>query len=266
MRSKPSYYLLAVFIIPVLLFLQNPAVKEPLRGFSVEIFKPVLSFGTGVRHFFGNTFQQFQYFCRAFQNQAVYEKRMAELESEVNRLQETAKENERLRKILEFRDVLAGPKIAARVIGWDPSPWRKTMILDKGAQQGIYKDMTVVAPDGLVGRVIEVGPSTSRVIMIIDSDSRVSAIAEESRAQGILTGQGTMELTLEYLELENNVAVGETVATSGLNGLFPKGIRIGKITSLGKDATGLHLQAKINSFVRFSKLEEVLCLGASRGK
>lgn len=266
MRSKRSYYLLAVFIFPALLFLQNPAIKEPLRGFSMEIFKPVMNFSTGLGHFFGNTFQQFQYFCRTFQNQAVYEKRMAELESEINGLRETAKENERLRKLLEFRDVLAGPKIAARVIGWDPSPWRKTMILDKGLQQGIGKDMTVVVPDGLVGRVIEAGPSTSRVIMIVDADSRVSAIAEESRAQGVLAGQGHGELTLEYMELENNVAVGETVSTSGLNGLFPKGIRIGKITSLGKDATGLHLQAKINSFVRFSKLEEVLCLGASRGK
>lgn len=203
---------------------------------------------------------------KAFQGQEANEKRIAELDSEVSRLKELTKENDRLRKLLEFKDTLAGKKIAARVIGWDPSPYRKTLILDKGKQQGIVKDMAVLVADGLVGRVVEVGPSTSRVILLIDADSRVSSMAQESRAQGLVSGNGTSELTLDYLELESGVAVGETVSTSGLNGLYPKGLRIGKITSLAKDSTGLHLQAKMNSFVRFSKLEEVLCLGSSQAK
>lgn len=266
MRSRRPYYLLAVFAVPLLVMLQNPHVKEPVRGISLAALKPFFVLATATASAFFNTREGIVRFWKTFHTQPLYEARVTELESEVKRLQETAKENERLRKLLEFRDTRAGKKIAARVIGWDPSPWRKTMILDKGTQHGIKKDMAVVVEEGLVGRILEAGPSTSRVILLQDSDSRISALAEQSRSQGVVAGNGSSELTVEYLELESGVEVGETVSTSGLNGLFPKGIRIGKITALSKDATGLHLQAKVDPFVRFSKLEEVLCLGSSQVK
>lgn len=266
MRPRRPYYFLAVFALPLLVLLQNPQIKEPLRGISLTLFKPFFVMTSATTDLVSNSRENIGRFWKTFQTQPEYEARVMELEAEVNRLGEMSKENERLRKILEFRDTLAGKKIVAQVVGWDPSPWRKTLILDKGTQHGIRKDMAVLVTEGLVGRIFEVGSSTSRVILLQDSDSRVSAIAEQSRAQGVLAGSGSQELTMEYLELESAVEVGETVVTSGLNGLFPKGIRIGKITALTKDRTGLHLQAKIHSFVRFSKLEEVLCLGSSPGK
>lgn len=266
MRPKRSYYFLAVFLLPLLVILQNPQVKEPLRGWTLAVMKPAFMVGKTAADFLSSSRDAVGRFFKAFHGQEANEKRIAELESEVSRLSELAKENERLRKILEFRDSLAGKKIAARILGWDPSPWRKTLILDKGTQHGIRKDMAVLVADGLVGRVVETGPSTARVIMLIDADSRVSGMTQETRAQGLVAGNGGNELTMEYLDLESNVAVGEVVSTSGLNGLYPKGIRIGKIVSIAKDSTGLHLQAKISSFVRFSKLEEVLCLGSSQGK
>jgi rod shape-determining protein MreC len=266
MRSRRPYYFLAVFALPLLVFLQNPLIKEPLRGVSFAVLKPFFVMTTATIDAFSSGKDNITRFWKTFHIQPAHESRIAELESELIQAKEMAKENERLRKLLEFRDTLAGKRIAAQVIGWDPSPWRKTLILDKGTNQGIRKDMAVVVPEGLIGRILETGPSTSRVILLQDSDSRVSAIADQSRAQGVVAGGGREELTLEYLELESGVAVGEAVLTSGLNGLFPKGIQIGKITSLSKDATGLHLQAKIQSSVRFSKLEEVICLGSSQGK
>lgn len=266
MCLKRPYYLLAVFLLPMLVALQNPHVKEPVRGIALSILKPVLLVGTAAADLFSHTRQGIIRFWRSFHTQALYETRIAELESEVLRLGELTKENERLRKLLEFRDTLSGKKIAARVIGWDPSPWRKTILLDKGSLNGIKKDMAVVVAEGLVGRVLEAGPVTARVILLMDTECRVSSLAEESRAQGVTAGDGSAELTLQYLELESGVAVGETILTSGLNGTYPKGIRIGKITSIAKDPTGLHLQAKVNSFVRFSKLEEVLCVGSLGGK
>lgn len=266
MRQKRSYYFLAVFILPLLIVLQNPHIREPLRGWSLSVMKPVLQVGDGATQMMDSTKSNVSRFWKSFHDQEANETKIAELESELAKFRELSKENERLRKLIEFRDTLSGKKIAARVIGWDPSPWRKTLILDKGKNQGIHKDMAVVVAEGLVGRVVEEGPSTARVILLQDSDCRVSAMADESRAQGVVAGNGGSELTLQYLELESNVAVGETVSTSGLNGLYPKGIRIGKITSIARDPTGLHLQAKVDSFVRFSKLEEVLCLESSRQK
>lgn len=266
MQPRRSYYYLAVFLLPFLVILQDPRIKEPIHGISLTIFKPALVIGNAATDIFTNLNSGLDRFWKAFNRQGIDEKRIAELELELRQFQETVKENERLKKILEFRDALSGKKIAARVIGRDPSPWRRTLILDKGTRQGIHKDMVVLVPEGLVGRILESGPSTSRVILLTDVDSRVGAMADESRAQGMVGGTGEATLIMDYLELESKVEVGETVTSSGLSGIFPKGIRIGKVTSLARDATSLHLQAKIDSFVRFSKLEEVLCLAPSPGK
>ena len=126
--------------------------------------------------------------------------------------------------------------------------------------------MAVLVPEGLVGRVMEVGANSARVLLLTDPDSRVVALGDQSRAQGVAAGDGSSRLKMEYLELESGAAVEETVSTSGMSGIFSKGIRIGKITGLMRDASGLHLEARIEPFVRFSKLEEVLCLASSRQK
>jgi rod shape-determining protein MreC len=265
LRQRRPYYLFAVFVLPLLVILQSQKVTEPLRSFSLTLLKPALIAGdsaagtvTGTRDFFVRIW-------KAFQNQEVYERRIGELENEVRLLQEAGKENERLMKIFNFRKTFPEKSIAAKIIGWDISPWRKTVILDKGTKHGLRKDMAVIVPEGLAGRVYETGPETSRVILLTDPDSRVSAAADQSRAQGVIAGDGSSRLKMTFLELESGIAVEETVLTSG-SGLYPKGLRVGKVTGLNKDSTGLHLEAKIQSFVQFSKLEEVLCLASSPAK
>lgn len=265
LRPRRPYYLFAVFVLPLLVILQSQKITEPLHTFSLTLLKPVLIVGdtaagiaTGTRDFFVRLW-------KAFQNQEVYERKIADLENEVRRLQEAGKENERLKKIVDFRKAFAGKSIVARVIGWDPSPWRKTVILDKGTRHGLRKDMAVIVPEGLAGRIFEAGPETARVVLMTDSDSRVSAVADQSRAQGVVAGDGSSKLKMSYLELESSVALEETILTSG-TGLYPKGFRIGKVTGLNKDASGLHLEATIQSFVQFSKLEEVICIVSSQAK
>ena len=265
MRPKRPYYLLFVLLLPLLVLLQNQKVTGPLHAFSLTVLKPVFLAGESIAGA-ANGIRSFgERVWKAFQNQSGYETRIAELENKVRTLEEASKENERMRKLLEFRKTVTGKTIAARVIGWDPSPWRKTVILDKGSRHGIKKDMAVIVPEGLAGRVLETGPEISRVILLTDPDARVSSVADQSRGQGVVEGDGSPNLKMAYLELDANVAVGESVLTSG-SGLFPKGLRIGKITALSKDASGLHLEASVQSFVRFSKLEEVLCLASSHGK
>ncbi len=264
MPSRRSYYFLAIAVLPLLLFLQRPQISEPVRSLSLTVLKPVFLAGETVTDIFRNTQGAFLRFWKAFGDQEKLETRIAFLESELLRFQEFAKENERLQKLLQFRSSESGRSVAARIIGWDPTPWKKTVILDKGTSQGIQKDMAVLVPEGLVGRVIEAGPTTARAILLTDPDSRVSAITETSRSQGILMGDGSPKIKMTYLELEGGAAVEERIITSGVGGVFPKGIRMGKIVALEKDADGLHLVAEVESFVRFSKLEEVLCLASSQ--
>ena len=120
--------------------------------------------------------------------------------------------------------------------------------------------MTVVVPEGLVGRILEVEPYMAHAILLPDPDSRVSALTATSRAQGIVAGIGTDKLQMKYLALDAEVEIGEDVTTSGIGSFFPKGLLIGKIESIERDADGLHLLALVKPSVPFSKLEEVLCL------
>lgn len=264
MRFKRSYFFLAAGFLPLLVLLQNPRMREPVHFFSLSLLKPFLVGGHSVVVAASNTREALGHFWMTLRNQTRNEARIAELESKLLTFDELARENERLKKLLDFKRSTPVKSIAAHVIAWNLSPWRKTVVLDKGSRQGLKKDMTVVVERGLVGRMMEVGPTTARVILLIDPDARVSAITEQSRAQGIVSGDGSPFLSMNYLDLDAGVAVGEKVLTSGIGGLFPKGLGIGKIESIAKSADGLHLVARIGPWVPFSKLEEVLCLEFSR--
>ncbi len=146
------------------------------------------------------------------------------------------------------------------------TPWKRVIVLDKGSRHGIKKDMVLVAPEGLVGRVLEAEPFTARAILLPDPDSRVSALTSVSRSQGVIAGSGMEKLRMKYLALDTEIAVGEEVITSGIESLFPKGLLIGKIESIERDSDGLHLLAVVTPAVSFSKLEEVLCLVSSPQK
>ena len=266
MRAKRSYYFWAFLFLPLLVILQNPAVKEPLHGWSLTILKPALEVGHSAYRFFSDVRIAGERFIRTFKQQGELEARVATLASQLVHYHEFEKENERLRKLVDFKNTLAGKTVPARIIGWDPSPWRKSFILDNGENEGIHKDMPVVSFEGLVGRVLDVGPETSRVILLTDLDARVSSMTDQTRATGIIAGGGGSKLKMMYLDLESGVQVQETALTSGLGGLFPKGLRIGKVISVTRDPSGLHLNAEIEPFVQFSKLEEVVCLNSSPEK
>ena len=264
MRLKRSYLFLAVCVLPLLVVLKNSPLNASLHGISLTLLKPFLVISDSLVMGVSKSRDGLVRFWNTFQDQSQFQIRIAELESKLVSFEEVKRENERLNKLLGFKQTLSSKSIAAHVIGWNLSPWRKTVVLDKGKAQGIKKDMVVVVAEGLVGRVAEVGPTTSQAILLIDPDSRVSAIVDQSRAQGVVVGNGSRQLTVNYLDLDSGAAIGETVMTSGVGGLFPKGIGIGKIQSIRRDPNGLHLQVDVQSFVKFSKLEEVLCLAYSR--
>lgn len=253
-------------LLPVLLSLHDSRIQESIHTASVHLVRPVLLFASSIRSVFVDGKGKTRQFFKSFQDQGVLDARIAQLESKLIRFEEISRENERLKKLIEFKSSFQQKSIAARVIGWDLSPWRKTMLLDKGFKQGLRKDMTVIVAEGIVGRIFEIGPSTSRVILILDPDSGVGAITDQSRAQGVALGDGSSVLSLRYLEQDSAVSVGETVLTSGIGELFPKGIRIGRIESIGKDSDGLHIVAKVKTSVNFSKIEEVLCFAWFPGK
>ncbi len=266
MRRNRSYLFFAAFAFPIFFVLQNPSTSESIHLASLTMMRPFLQLGHETVRAGHEMQRQTVTFWRTFQENRYAYREIEDLRSQLLTYSELQNENTRLRELLKFRDSISEKKTAARVIGWDPSLARKMILLDKGKSQGVRKDSPVVVSDGLVGRVLQASEAASRAILLIDPEARVSAVTSDSRAQGVVAGDGSHHLHMIYLDLDSGVQVGETVLTSGVGELFPKGIRVGRILSITKSEDGLHLTAEMEPFVRFSKLEEVVCLGSSRAK
>ncbi len=266
MRRWRSYYFLVVPVALLVLFFQYPRLNHAVHSIFATLTKPALAAGSGLRNGLDVLRYQTGDFLDAVGKQKEYLARIQELETQLLRFHEMERENQRLRKLLNFSAPSAERTIGARVIGQDVTPWKRVLELDKGSRQNLKRDMAVLAPEGLVGRILEVDPSSSSAILLVDPDCRVSALTATSRAQGIITGIGTEKLQMKYLALDAEIEIGEDVTTSGIGSIFPKGIQIGKIESIERDSDGLHLLALVNPSVPFSKLEEVLCLVSSPQK
>ena len=168
--------------------------------------------------------------------------------------------NERLKRLLDLKDYLKVPFLAASVIGEDGTPWFKTIIIDRGEVDGLREGMPVIATDGVIGQLIKVVAKSSRVLLITDHASGVAAIIQRSRARGVVKGMGGGSCALEFALAEEDVKVGDTVITSGIGGVFPKGLNIGEITMVKKGEYGIFQTVEVRPAVNLARLEEVLVL------
>ncbi len=175
-----------------------------------------------------------------------------------NRCSELTLENERLRKFIDFQESEQKYLIAAKVIGRDPSPWFKTIMIDKGVQDGLSKGLAVMVSEGVVGQIVAVSEHFSRVLLVTDRNSSVDALVQNSRARGIVKGNNTEHCLFKYALRKEKILSGEMIVSSGLDGVFSKGLRIGRVVDVTKDNSDLFQTVVIKTFVDFDKLEEVL--------
>lgn len=181
------------------------------------------------------------------------------LKAEIDRLQEVRLANERLRKLLAFKEEAQIPALPAQVIAEDASSWFRTAVIDKGTADGVYEGLPVVVAEGVVGRIVAASARQSRVLLITDASSAVASLVQRNRTRGVARGRGE-GLSLEFVPRDAEIHVGDTVVTSGTGGLFPKGLPVGRITGLKREAYGLFQSVEVEPFVDFSRLEEVLVL------
>jgi rod shape-determining protein MreC len=185
---------------------------------------------------------------------------MSTLKRRLDQLQEQALETQRLQRLLAMRDNSQADFLTARVVGKDATNWFKTILLDCGSMHGVRRDQPVLAPNGLVGRVVEVAPTSARVQLLTDSVSAVGGLIRRTRVTGIISGILGAGARIRYLPLMSDVAVGDEVVTSGMGGLFPKGILIGRIATVERKSGALFQEATLTPAVDLSRLEEVLIL------
>lgn len=191
-------------------------------------------------------------------------KRIALLEKDIYKLKEQELENQRLRELLSYQEDKADhyELLLAKVVSREPNSWYKSITVNRGSTQGVEPDMPVVTDDGLVGIIIGVTKNTAEVLLLLDAEGAVGArILENRLAPGVVTGTGRSDY-LQMIHLPHDIPIesGHTVVTSGLGGLYPKGIRIGKVAEVSMEAGGLIKNALIEPFVDFDRLEEVFII------
>lgn len=192
-----------------------------------------------------------------FQNEAL-KKEVDFLRNKINSLNEQVLENSRLKETLSFKKNSPLKMVAARVIARSSDSWSMNITIDKGSYNGIRQGMSVVNYLGLVGRVVEASSNFSKIALLNDPNLGVSGIVQRSRQEGLVSGTLGNSLIMKYLPEDADIKIGDTVISSGLDNVYPKGILIGKVVEIGREFSGLSRYALIKPAVNFSNLEEVL--------
>ena len=182
------------------------------------------------------------------------------LRTEVQELREELFRVGRLEEFAAYRLETGLEGTVARVIGESPDPWTRTIVVNRGWEEGVRRGSPVVMPDGLVGRVTEVTKHSSIVRLIIDRSSRVPVIVNRSRARAILEGENSGTCQLKYLDRTQDVLVGDVIITSGLTGTYPRGIEVGSVSQVLKKSYGLYQYAKVLPQASSRSFEDVLIL------
>ncbi|MEK7220095.1 MAG: rod shape-determining protein MreC, partial [candidate division NC10 bacterium] len=157
----------------------------------------------------------------------------------IDQLEEQALETQRLQALLAMRQASRAEFLTARVVGKDATNWFKTILLDRGSLEGVRRNQPVLAPDGLVGRVVEVTPTSAKVQLLTDPVNAVGGLIQRTRVNGIVSGNLGAGARVRYLPLMADVVVGDQMVTSGMGGVFPKGIPIGRITAVDRRSGAL---------------------------
>jgi rod shape-determining protein MreC len=257
------HYMATLVLVVVPLLAMNAAGKSPAQLYwfdraALAVSAPVQA---GVRWTIETTWDAVQSYLFLFntqENNLRLAQTNRKLLNEIAGLQEMSLEHERLKKVVSFQESLDGKKVVAQVIAQDVSPEFRMIRINKGEAAGIETGMAVVALEGVVGRVIRVSKDFSDVLTLLDSSSAIDGLIQRNRSRGIVEGLGGLNLSMKYLRRTDEVLVDDVILSSGIGGLFPKGLNIGKVISASKKNYGISQDVEVAPAVDFHRLEEVV--------
>ena len=254
-----------IFIAGFILFLlssnsgQRPK-WNPAEQFIVQITAPLQRFITHAVNITEEFWLGYFQLVNVRNENRQLKKEVDALRMENIRYREQLSTHQRLQELLQFKHTINRPVLAAQVIGLDPTGWFKSIIVDKGKRAGLKLNMPVVNACGVVGRIVSVSPTYAKVLLIIDQNSAVDCLVQRSRDRGMVKGISTDTCKLDYVVKSSDVAVGDLVVTSGLGGIYPKGLSVGSILNVREASGDLFKDIVVRPVVDFSKLEEVLVI------
>ncbi len=235
-----------------------------MQRFSVNLLSPLQAGSFSVARGMSDAWQSLTNFGRLQEENRALKKEVAGLRQDTIDLKELELENARLRKAISAPVREQFVTVFATVIGKSVNTWQATVILDKGSKNGVKTKMAVATADGLVGQVMSTTANSCLVQLIMDQKSAVGIRLQNSRATGIVEGEGENELRLNYLSKEVKTVKDEIVLSSGLGGLYPAGLVVGTVSKVGQRTDGLFQDVSVSPAVDFWTLEEVFIITGMR--
>ncbi|HEX4605606.1 MAG TPA: rod shape-determining protein MreC [Candidatus Angelobacter sp.] len=272
-RYKNPLVLMAVVVIQVIALATQ--VKRPegakggttgsgtrlIRVWTITTFTPVAKMFISTGHFFRDGWHNYADLRGVRRKNRELQDELARLQMEQVRLKQDADQARRLQVLLDFKEKFVSRTVAAQVIATSGIEQSRVIIIDKGSHDGLKTDMAVITPDGIIGKVKEVGPISSQVLLINDHDSGAGVILEHSRLQGIVKGTSIGELQITDIMSDEQIEAGDHVITSGGDRIYPKGFSVGTVVSATPDRDNdPFLAIKIKPSADLRRLEEVLVI------
>ena len=261
-RHRSLFLLTGVVLLQILLLalqIKRDSEGRLIRVWTVGAFSPFERAGAhGIGHI-RDTWRHYFALQNTSRENEQLRRENDELKMQVNQLQSKALEADRLAVLLDFRKSHQNvPMSTSRVIATSAGTASATIVIDRGLKSGIKKNMGVITPEGIVGKVVESYDDTAEVLLLTDKDSGVGAMLGNSRIQSPVGGTGEPLLAMKYVANDDVVNVGERVVTSGMDKIFPRDLPIGTITDIkpGNPFKNIRVRPSAN----LARLEEVIVL------
>ena len=273
-RRRTGFILLAVLTAQIVLISAQvrfdsgvPVIESVTFGFFSGIQRLTFGFVDGV----GNMWARYSSLQSVAEENTLLRQQVANLQVQLQNERARAHRSESLQQLLNFRKALPWSTVAAEVIAVDATPWFRTVTIARGTRDGLQTDLAVLAPAGVVGRVVgPLGANAAKVQLLVDRNAAIGAMLERSRSTGIVTGHvGDLPLRFDYISNLADVQVGDRVVTSGSEGIYPKGYLIGVVESvqMGRGLyqdSGLYQDIGVRPGVDLGALEDVLVITERR--
>ena len=237
--------------------------NEPLGALLMWIMRPLQIASQGTVNWITDFRENYDTLAGFRSENARLRTRIQTLEVERQKYLEADATNRQFKALLDFRSQLFAQAITASIIANSANSWFQSCMLDKGSADGVRKNMAVVTPLGVVGQVVAVTPHTAKVLLMTDPNSGIDVLVQRTRSRGIVSGSLETGTILKYVKRSEDIQEGDRLITSGIDGVFPKGLMVGTVIKVRKQHLGLFQFVEILPAVQSSRTENVLIVAAS---
>ncbi len=262
---KNKLIIVSILLLFLLLTLfQKNIKKDPDYNFFdkiiVSIFTPPLQITSSIKKNISSVWEKYFFQVDSFEKIRYLENYIIKLELENQILREKYVENQRLRALLDLKERYSFKMMAAEIIGRDPSTWFKTLMVNRGKKQGVKTEYGIITSKGVVGKIVSVSHSSSKILAITDVNSSLDAVTRRTQTRGIVEGFKGENCKLSYVLKTEDIQTGDEVITSGIHGTFPKGLLIGTVVRVEKDKKGFFQLVEIEPAVEITKTNKVMII------